>query len=116
MTRRLAQTLVNDGIITAQQVEEVLQRQVLYGGSLGTNMLEVGAIDEAQLLAALGKTYNLPTAGKAEIDAISPHIPRLFPLVFAESYHVVPYRLDGDVLSVLVSGEPDKGLLDRIHE
>lgn len=116
MTRRLAQTLLATEVIAQADIEEALQRQVLFGGSLGTNLLEAGVLTEEQLIKALGEAYELPTANKADVDAISPHIPRLFPQVFAESYHLVPYRLEADTLSVLVTGQPDRQLIDRIRQ
>ena len=116
MSRRLAQILVTDQHVAQSDVEEALQRQILYGGGLDTNLLETTAIPEAALLAALSEATGLPAAGKAEIDAIGPHVPRLFPQVFAETYHLVPFALDGSVLKVLVAGDPDPQLLQKIHE
>src|SRR5262245_42031489 len=98
MSRRLAQCLVADARVRASDVEEALQRQVVFGGSLDTNLLEAGVIAEPELLAALGQAHSLPPVAKSQIDAIGPHIPRLFPLPFAETYHLVPFSLDGDTL------------------
>lgn len=116
MSRRLAHALVSAGILKPWDIEEALQRQVLFGGSLGTNLLEGGVLTEEQLNSVLAKAHKLPVAGKTEIDAIGPHIPRLFPQVFAESYRLVPYRLEGNTLRVLVDTPPDPGLLDRVRE
>src|SRR5687768_8069696 len=101
MSRRLAQNLISDGLVKSADVEEALQRQVVFGGSLDTNLLETGVIGEPELTTALGRAFNLPAVGKEIIDTIGPHIPRLFPLPFAETYHLVPYRLEADSLGVL---------------
>src|SRR4051794_36479379 len=116
MSRRLAQSLIADGRVRSTEVEEALQRQVVFGGSLDTNLLEAGAIEEAPLLEALARAFALPAVGKDAIDAIGPHIPRLFPLPFAETYHLVPYKLEGTTLGVLVNGAPDGQLFERIRE
>ena len=116
---RLAQILVDDAVISATVLENALQRQVILGGSLDTNLLELGAASETALTAALGRAGAGPTAGRAEIEAIAPHLPQLFPLVFAETYHLVPERLVGETLSVLIGMplEPQLRTLvaERLH-
>lgn len=116
MSQELAQRLIDRGLITTTALNEALQRQVVFGGSLDTNLLEVGATNEATLLAALGERLGLPVAGRDDIDRIGAHIPRLFPLVFAETYHLVPQRLSDQDLSVLVNAPPDVQLFQRIRE
>ena len=112
----LAEILVREQIIPALEVEEAVKRQVIEGGSLDTVLLEAGVISETDILRALGEAYALPTAGRADIEAVPPHIPRLFPLVFAETYHLVPFRLIGQNLGVLVNRPTDEQLFDRIRE
>ena len=43
----------------------------------------------------------MPVAGKTDIDLIPPHVPQLFPAVFAETYRLVPFRLADHNLAVL---------------
>ncbi len=112
----LAQYLVEAGLISATDVEENKQRQVVFGGSLDTCLLEAGLLGETQLQDALAAAYGMASVGKAEIDTIDSQIPRLFPLLFAETYHLVPFRQSGNSLQVLVSGEPDQDLLQRVSE
>ena len=53
MPTRLAQHLINKGLLRADRVEEALRRQTLAGGSLDTVLLEQGLISEAGMLQAL---------------------------------------------------------------
>ena len=62
MSSKLSSVLVQQGVVPVRKVEEAIQRQVIYGGSLGTNLLEMGALDEAQLLSALSLATGLPPA------------------------------------------------------
>jgi len=112
----LAKTLVEQNVVDAAAIEEALKRQVVHGGTLDTNLLEAGAVSELELLRVLGEAFSLPTAERADIDSIPAHIPRLFPLVFAETYHLVPYRLVGQNLGVLASRPGDGTLFRRIQE
>jgi hypothetical protein len=116
MSQELAQTLTRERIVTGAQLDEALERQVVFGGSLDTNLLEAGTVSEPDLLRALSLTFKSPPTSKANIDQIGGHIPRLFPLVFAETYHLVPYRLIEEDFWVLVNGAPDEQLLLRIHD
>ncbi len=116
MSEILAHALIEAHLVKANTLEEALKRQVLHGGSLDTNLLEVGALPEAGLLRALAEAHAMPAVGKDEIDEVPDHIPRLFPLVFAETYRMVPYRLVGTNLGVLVQGPADEQLIARINE
>ncbi len=116
MTDRLAQILESERLVGRDTIDEVQRRQVLYEGSLDTNLLEIGAVGESDLLRALGDAYRLPVGEKSDIDTVEAHIPRIFPLQFAEAYRMVPFRLIGPNLSVLVNSEPDPQLFARIRE
>lgn len=116
MSLYLAEALVERSGLDPELLDKAIERQVLHGGSLDTNLLEMGETDEEALLQALGDACELPTATAESICCIPEHMPRLFPQQFAESYHLVPSALDGDVLHVLVNGAPDQQLLDRIRE
>lgn len=116
MTETLAHALLEQGLVTKDDMETALERQVVQGGSLDTILLESNLISEDDLLLFLGSLFALPTAGREEIHTIEPYLPKLFPKIFAETYHLVPFRLVGDNLSVLMQGAPDKQLFARIQE
>lgn len=115
-SRRLAQTLIGGNLVQAAEIESALQRQVVLGGSLDTNLLEAELISEADLLGALALATGLPVASRADIDTVGPHVPRLFPLVFAETYHLVPVRLVDNSLTALVADVPDPQLHERLSQ
>jgi len=116
MSDPLIQTLLAERLVSRDVIDDAVQRQVVGGGSLDTNLLEAGALDESALMRAMGTAYNLPTAGRSEIDAIAAHLPSLFPLPFAETYRLVPYQLVGQNLGVLVAGAPDATILDAVRQ
>ncbi|MGH7327286.1 MAG: hypothetical protein ACREJX_02940, partial [Polyangiaceae bacterium] len=62
----LSSLIVQREIATIRAVEEALARQVLYGGDLVTNLLEVTAVDEAKLNAVAAEDVGL-TAGPTGI-------------------------------------------------
>ena len=58
----LSTLIVQREIASIREVEEALARQVLYGGDLITNLLEVCKLDEAQLLPIVAESLGLPPA------------------------------------------------------
>ncbi len=63
MTSRLASLLTQEGLVSAKKIAEAFQRQVIYGGTLDTILLEMDVIDEPTLLDAMTRSSGLPTAG-----------------------------------------------------
>ncbi|MEO8878651.1 MAG: hypothetical protein ABI461_23885, partial [Polyangiaceae bacterium] len=55
----LSSLIVQREIATIRAVEEALARQVLYGGDLVTNLLEVTALDEARLNEVTGEDLGM---------------------------------------------------------
>ena len=55
----LASLIVQRGLATVREVEEALARQVLYGGDLLTNLLEVTELDEVRALACMADVSGL---------------------------------------------------------
>ena len=49
---RLTQHLLEKGYVTEDQCNEALERQVVFGGKLGTNLLELFYINEDDLVEA----------------------------------------------------------------
>ena len=56
-----------------RQVEEALARQVIYGGDLVTNLLEVARVDEAVLTGLLAESMRLSPAPRWAIQRSTPN-------------------------------------------
>lgn len=87
---RLGEILVRSRIITVGQLEAGLQAQVLYGGRLGTNLVELGAVDLDTLARALSMQHGVPAALQKHFDRVSAVAVRLLPLKLAGSLRAVP--------------------------
>src|ERR1043165_265155 len=59
---RLGEHLVAAGLTTADQVERALRAQVLWGGRLGTNLVELHFLELDPLSTTLGRQHRLPAA------------------------------------------------------
>lgn len=109
---RIGDILVAMKACTAAEVRAGLQTQAIFGGRIGTNLLELGIIDENQLAAALARAHGIPCiAGEVvpEDGAVES-----LPLALAERFGVVPIHVDERRLRVLVSDPRDLSKLDDL--
>ncbi len=57
---RIGDILIEMKACTPQELQAALQSQAIFGGRIGSNLLELGIIDETQLAAALSKADGVP--------------------------------------------------------
>jgi hypothetical protein len=88
-----------------RQVEEALARQVLYGGDLVTNLLEVTHVDEAVLTEALASSMHLPPAPSGALPTLGESARALVSPEMAAEHVFVPIEVRGEEL-VLAVAEP----------
>jgi hypothetical protein len=99
---RLSSLLVRDGLVGVKRMEKAFQRQVIYGGSLDTILLEINAVPEERLTQYLALASGLPPSARDESRAIDLLAVSLLPAELAEQFRTVPIALAGDALRVLV--------------
>jgi hypothetical protein len=109
---RLGDRLLQDGVLTRAQLEEGLEAQVLRGGPLGTNLVELGHLTEEQLVRALGRQYNVACAHGPL--APSPAALKLLDRRFADDKDVLPVSLERNRLYLLVIDPDDIETCDAV--
>ena len=101
-----------DGACSAAAVREALQNQVIFGGRVGTNLLELEALGEDVLASALARRLGCRhVAGplRPEREAV-----RLVPRELADRWDVVPITLSERSLSVAACDPGDLAMLDEL--
>lgn len=88
--RPLGEILVAQRWVSLEQLEAALRAQVIYGGRLGTNLVEAQAIDLDNLARGLSLQYGVPAALQKHFDLIRPPIIALVPPRLAEKHGAVP--------------------------
>src|SRR5215468_8197047 len=71
---KLGTLLLRNAAIGLTQLEAALRNQVLYGGRLGTNLVELGYIDLELLSAYLAELSGLPIATPTLLDQADPRL------------------------------------------
>src|SRR3982751_5943369 len=90
MPSRLSSLLVRDGLVGVKRMEKAFQRQVIYGGSLDTILLEMGLIPEERLTQYLALASGLPPAAKDESSRMDERALAVFSSEIAAQFRAVP--------------------------
>ncbi|NMO14068.1 general secretion pathway protein GspE [Pyxidicoccus fallax] len=109
---RLGELLLKEGLVTAEGLEEALEAQVVHGGRLGTNLVELGLLSEQDLAKALGQLHNTAYASGELVP--DPKAVAMVSSNHADDKEYVPMRVDATRLSLAVVNPHDFETLDAI--
>src|SRR6266581_1934813 len=91
---RIADALVEDGLLTARQVEELLEQQKKEGTRLLKLILEKAYVSEQDMAVSMGRVLNTPPINLARVS-IPLDVADLLPRELAHNHKIVPVsRLD----------------------
>jgi MSHA biogenesis protein MshE len=112
---RLGDLLVAEQIITADQLALALQQQKRNGRKLGNTLVELGFIEESELLEFLARQLNIPFTdlGKLTIDG---HAVELLPEAYARRYRALAVHMTADKVTVAMSDPADLSAVDAIMQ
>lgn len=114
MQMKVGSMLVKERIISESQLEEALRNQVIFGGKVGTNLIELGYITAELLSAALARHKGVPQAKSADLQSIPPEVIALITAEIAKKHQVIPLSLDKRRLTVAMADPADIGTIDRL--
>jgi hypothetical protein len=97
---KLGEALMHGGIITRDQLKKALERQVIFGGRIGSNIIELGFIKEQEMLSWLSTFFKVPAVKVADLNTIDPEVIASITREFAEKYRILPFRKDRKRLHV----------------
>lgn len=103
---RLGELLVAARVVTPEQVDHALRAQVVWGGRLGTNLVELGAADLDQLARALGRQHRVLAALARHFDTADRALQARLPVELAARWSVVPLMALSDGTIAVASLDP----------
>jgi hypothetical protein len=105
--------LISRGLISQQQLDEALAAQRRIGGRLGTNLVELGFIDDGRLAACLSEQLDVPFVRPSALASVPGEVINLMPRSLAQKYRAVPFRASGGELHVCMA---DPQNFERVDE
>ena len=99
--------LTRKGLITPKQLDEAVAAQKIYGGRLGTCLVELDYLDLETLGAVLGEQLRVPVATLAALQGVSKHTLLLISADLADTLNFVPLSVEGRRLKVAMLSPQD---------
>lgn len=113
---RLDQILLEEGLVTNDQIIEALHYQKQHGGKIGSHLMRFGYVEEAGLVQALGRQYGCEGVVLSDIE-IPEIIIRFIPSKIAIARKVIPfdYNPEKNLLMVACPDPSDHYLIDELN-
>ena len=111
MASRLSDSLVRDGLLRADVVRAATARQAVYGGTLDTALLELGALDEPTLWNALANATGVPIPDAALFENPDASAAAVFDAAWSHRCRAVPVGQTGGSLQLCCSEPLDEAQL-----
>src|SRR5665213_377354 len=110
---KIADALVEDGLLTVPQVEELLEKQKKEGTRLIKLVVEKALITEQDLVVSMGRVLNTPPVNVARV-IMSAEMADLIPRDLAINYKVLPISRVGNRLFLAMADPLNVLALDDV--
>ncbi|RJG49975.1 GspE/PulE family protein [Motilimonas pumila] len=114
LKKRLGDLLVEDNIISEEQLMQALSEQRNTGRKLGATLQALGFLSEQQMLSFLSRQLDIPLLDLSQLR-IDPKVVELIPEVHARRLRALAVHDDGQFVTVAMSDPADLQALDRIN-
>ncbi len=102
LSTRIGSLLLNENLITQEQLEQAIAVQKKEGGRLGSILIKLGFVDEAKIAEFLGKQYNVPFIDLKTVS-IDQKTLNLIPKDLSRKFLVIPFDREGQNLKVAIA-------------
>jgi hypothetical protein len=114
MALRLGEVLIRSGLINEQQLNAALDAQLIYGGHLGTCLVELGFVHVDTLAEVLSKQFSVGRADRERILKIDPKVIGTLSTALVVKHEVIPFDLQQRVLHVAMVNPKNLLALDEL--
>ena len=112
---KLGEAMVKAGLITNDTLARSLERQIIFGGRLGTNLIEMGAISEENLARFLGKVLGVPYAEPAQFEEVPQDALNAVKAELVQKYIIFPLKKERSKLHLAMKDPNDLALVDELR-
>ena len=107
MKKKLGEILLQRELVTAEQLSEALKTQVIYGGRLGTLLVQFGFLRINDLGRCLSIQHGVPHALMETLEATTNEARVAVSTALAKKYNIVPLAVEGGTLH-LAMADPER--------
>ncbi len=112
--KQLGELLLDQGIISQEQLDQALSLQRDKGGLIGEILVELGYVKEDDIAQSLTAQYGFPYLSLGNYD-ISPEITNIIPCMLARQYLLVPIDKIGNNLTLAMSNPLNMQAIDDVE-
>ncbi len=110
----LAAFLLGQGILTQTDLDEARNAKAVYGGRLGTNLVQLGFFQLEELAPLLSRAMDVPLPPPEWLDDPDPAALKLIPMPLVRRCKLLPLKLEKKQIHVVMLDPQDPKQLDFI--
>ncbi len=111
---KLGEALLKEGLISQEQLNMALERQVIFGGRIGTNIVELGILKEDEFTSFLSRYYRLPAVLQESVLSIPEDVINSLKKDVVERYRVLPFKKERSRLHIAMIDPRDIKTIDEL--
>jgi type IV pilus assembly protein PilB len=118
--QHLAELLLDQGILTALELKQILEQHSLISGRLADFLIDTAIVPEGSLLRLYQRTYGYELANFSMLETIERDVARVIPAHLAQLQMMIPFHLVNSEIHLACLEPPDlaalsqmKGLTDK---
>jgi DNA-binding response OmpR family regulator len=112
--RQLGRILLQRKLVTADELEDLLEQQRVQGARLATTVAESGKVEAADLLSALSEQQGLPAVDLRRV-VIGLENLALVPVDIARQHVILPLLVNDDRLFLAMADPDNKRVIDELE-
>jgi type IV pilus assembly protein PilB len=114
LAKKIGELLVQEGLVTAEQLNRALDEQRHTGERIGAALVKHGVIDEDILLEFIARQFRCPQVNLSKLGTPK-EVACLIPLDIMQKYQAIPFGLMGNTLHVAMSDPGNLFVIDDIR-
>ena len=103
MKRKLGEILLERKLVTPEQLAEALKTQVIYGGRLGTLLVQFGFLRIDDLGRCLSAQHGVPHAAMASLEAATTEARLVVSKELASKHNIIPMSVEDGTLHLAMA-------------
>jgi hypothetical protein len=111
---KIGAILIREELIDEDQLARALDAQIIYGGRIGSNLVELGYVSIEDLGRALAQQQGVSVARRVDLFAVSAGTVAAVPAALCAKYKVFPVNLEEKRIELAMLDPTDLGLLDEL--